>query len=474
MNKAGILRITKSVAFELFGANACRLAMAAHQEGRSSDTLPPRAKLAFRWLRVLNGFVPLASLMKQQEKAEIERSQVYDRHLLNLMVNRAYDLPAVEVDNNAPRRINILVPAFTVSTISAGFFGVFNVAIFIAKLGYRVRLVLFDNFYYVEDEFRQALSKFPSMENLFDQLEVEYIGARDRPLVVSPSDNCVATVWYSAYFAEKISGATGNGPFLYLIQDYEAAFHPFNSQYCIARNSYNFRYHTLASSASLLNYLLVNGIVSKFDDLKAISFDNACSSSIYPASEFLQRKRSRKKKFVFYSRPAVNRNMFELAALSLIDAFGKGAFAGGDWEFYGMGIGNATVQLAEGVEVKQLPRMSLAEYEEVTKTFDLCLTLMSSPHPSLIPMDLAASGAIVVTNTFETKTSDFLRQISGNIIAAEPDLGSLSDAIAEGARRTEDLDARYENAEINWPGSWDETWSDSHRDFIREVFGSVN
>jgi len=412
--------------------------------------------------------------MKQQEKAEIERSQVYDQHLLSLMLNRAYDLPEVKVDNGAPKRINVLVPAFTVSTISAGFFGVFNVALFIAKLGYRVRLVLFDNFYYVEDEFRQALAKFPSMENLFDLLEVEYIGARERPLVVSPVDNSVATVWYSAYFAQKISEATGTNPFLYLIQDFEAAFHPFNSQYCVARNSYDFRFHTLASSASLLDYLVKYNIIDVSNGLRALSFNNACSSSIYPVDEFLKLKNSRKKRFVFYSRPAVNRNMFELAALSLIDAFKKGAFSDGEWDFYGMGIGNATVKLSEEVEVKQLPRMSLKEYEEVTKTFDLCLTLMSSPHPSLIPMDLAASGAIVVTNTFETKTPDFLRNISGNIIAAKPDLKSLSDAIVAGVERTNDLESRYSSAEIKWPRSWSETWSGSHEVFIREVFGHAD
>lgn len=470
MSKAGVLRIMKMIAFEALGPYACRLALATLRENKSPASLPLRVKIAFYALKVVNVFMPLSKMMREQEKSEIERPQVYDSHLLNLMVNRAYDLPDVVVDPNAPKRINVLVPAFTLNTISAGFFGVFNIALFIKQQGFQVRMVLFDNFYYVEEEFRQALKKFPSMENLLDEVEVEYIGSRVNPLVVSPHDNSVATVWYSAYFADKIASHTGGKPFLYLIQDYEAAFYPFNSLYCIARNSYDFKYHTLSSSKTLLEYLKRDQIISSDTEYKSLSFDNAYSSSIYPKDEFLKEKRSNKKRFVFYSRPAVNRNMFEMAALALIDAYSKGAFDSDEWEFYGMGIGNTTVQLANGVEVMQLPRMPLDEYEAVTKTFDLCLTLMSSPHPSLIPMDLAASGAIVVTNTFETKTPEYLRGISGNIIPAHPGLYELSAAIQEGVLRTNDVSARYENSKINWPKSWDETWTDNHRSFIKEIF----
>lgn len=470
MSKAVFFRIAKAAAFEVLSPYACRLAIATLRERKSPRNLPSRVKFAYYTLKFFSVFISLSSLMREQEKSEIERPQVYDEQLLNLMINRAYDMPEVVVNDEAPVRINVLVPAFTISTISAGFFGVFNVALYIAQQGYRVRLVLFDNFYYLEDEFRKALKKFPSMENLFELLEIEYIGSRFDPLIVSPKDNCVATVWYSAYFADKIAKLTGGRPFLYLIQDFEAAFHPFNSQYCIARNSYDFNYHTLSSSSALLKYLEVNSIIPTGQHIRSMSFDNAYSSSIYSKEQFFAEKKKDKKRFVFYSRPAVNRNMFEMAALALIDAFKKGAFDEGDWEFYGMGIGNTTVRLAEGVEVTQLPRMPLDEYEAITKTFDLCLTLMSSPHPSLIPMDLAASGAIVVTNTFETKTPEYLIGISKNIIPAHPGLHQLSSAIIEGVERTKNISDRYEGATVSWPKSWAETWTDSHRDFILGVF----
>lgn len=470
MIKSAVLRIIKTTAFEVFGPYACRLALSTHHEAGSPARLPIRARLAYYALQVMSLLIPLPRLMRDQEQAEIERPQIYDEHLLNLMVNRIYNLPDVQVDPEAPRRINVLVPAFTISTLSAGFFGVFNTALFIAGQGYRVRLVLFDNFNYDAGQLRESLSDFPALETLFERLEIEYIGARTQPLYVSPRDNCVATVWYSAYFAEKIAGLTGNRPFLYLIQDFEAAFYPFNSLYCMARRSYALRYHTLASSSALLAYLKCQALISDDPQLRSISFDNACSSSLYPAEHFLQEKTRPGKRLVFYSRPAVNRNMFEMAALALIGAFKQGAFAAEPWEFYGMGIGNTTVQLAPGVAVRQLPRMSLQEYQNVTKTFDLCLTLMSSPHPSLVPIDLAAAGAIVVTNTFETKTADYLTAISANIIPAAPELHALTQALVEGVRRTADIDARLRHANVRWPRHWSETWSAGHRALIDEVF----
>jgi hypothetical protein len=63
------------------------------------------------------------------------------------------------------------------------------------------------------------LNNFPSFSTLFEEVEVEYIGARKEPLVVSPFDGVIATVWYSAYFAEKIQKLVNPKPFLYLIQD---------------------------------------------------------------------------------------------------------------------------------------------------------------------------------------------------------------------------------------------------------------
>ncbi|WP_139110663.1 hypothetical protein [Acidithiobacillus thiooxidans] len=396
-------------------------------------------------------------------------SKLYDAHVLHLSMNRVYDLPDVEVSLQRKKTVNVLVPAFDFASISAGFFGVFQVARYFKTCGHNVRLVLFDNFYFNLAEFEKKFQSYPGMENLFTELEIEYIGDRKSPLQISSDDVCIATVWYSAYFARKITEYTTPKKFVYLIQDYESAFFPGGSFFSLAEATYSFDYFALFSSESLMNYFLNNDIGGiRKRELYYIFFNNACSAKLLSKEEFFKiNKTKNKRKLVFYSRPIVNRNMFELTALAIAEAFNRGILDPDKWDCIGMGLGDAKVQMESGITSTVLPRMNLKEYIDKVAEFDICVTLMASPHPSMIPMDLAGSGAIVVTNTFHTKTSSYFSSISRNIISSPPTLPDLLDAIAKAAIRCEDIASRYENAQgMNYPRNWSEVFGPSHRDFV--------
>jgi len=429
---------------------------------RSAQATGLLARLRSEYLRVSHG---------------TPRHDVYNKHYLNLTLNRVYDLPDVEVDPTRPRTVNVLVPAFDFSSMSAGFFGVFHVAQFVRRIGYNVRLVLFDNFYFNHEEFRVRFRDYPGMESLLDDLELVYIGDRTAPLRVSRDDTCIATVWYSAWFARKIADATGSAaPFLYLIQDYETRFFPGNSLAALAEQSYSFNYFALFSTEPLRDYFLRNDIGRIGSDGKSHAyFNNACSSRLVERSAFRALNEAKKKRrIVFYSRPVVDRNMFELAALTLIRAFEDGIFDHEEWECVGMGLGEAVISFGDGTTTTALPRMTLREYQEAVAEFDICLTLMASPHPSLVPMDLAGSGAVVVTNTFETKTASYLEGLSGNIIPAEPDVAALLAALRIARDRCDDLDGRHRNAStMAYPRDWSQSFQAHHRDFIVRHFGPV-
>lgn len=404
--------------------------------------------------------------------ASAPANHVYDAHYLQLRLNRIYDMPDVVVDTARPRTVNVLVPAFDFRSMSAGFFGVFQTALFFGRLGFHVRLVLFDNFYFDRDKFRELLAGYPGLEELFDRCETEYIGERKAPLAVNPADICVATVWYSAYFAEKIHRSLDRKDFIYLIQDYEAAFYPGSSASTQADLSYDMNYTPLFSSRSLRDQFLkadIGGLAS--GQRPTTYFNNACSSSLPQRQDFLAAKRlPRRKRLAFYSRPVVDRNMFELAALVLAKAFERGILNAEEWDCFGMGLGEGVVQLAEGLTTTTLPRMNLTEYLATVPSFDLCLTLMASPHPSMIPMDLGCSGAIVVTNTFQTKTSEYLTSLCENIISAPPHLDALLDALAEAVRRTDDLEARYDAAKRStFPRDWAQSFTAEHEAFFRMI-----
>jgi hypothetical protein len=166
--------------------------------------------------------------------------------------------------------------------------------------------------------------------------------------------------------------------------------------------------------------------------------------------------------------------MFELGARALIEAWNRGYFESGhNWELYGIGIGNVEIYLDARSKLIQLPRMSLAEYEEKISEFDICLSLMASPHPSITPFDLAGVGAIVVTNQFENKTAEYFRPISGNIIVSTPDVMSLADCIGTAISRVDDMESRFDNAaSMNYPRDWQSVWHDDHKRLVHRLFGA--
>jgi len=392
----------------------------------------------------------------------------YDERTLNVETRNVFDLPEVRISEARPQTLNVLVPAFTMDTISAGFFGVFAFAIFAARSGLRVRLVLFEHFLYDERHFRESLKHYSGISDLLDKVEVTYIGHRTTPLLISPRDLAVATVWYSAYLADAIRRNCSAKYFMYLIQDYEAAFHPQNSNFVLADNSYKMPYRPWFSTIPLRDFFLEKGLYAGEEWLDYCVYQNACSPARDPTAFIAQKAESVRRNFVFYCRPAVSRNLFHLGALSIIKAFRNGAFESGhNWFFYGMGIQNTEIHLSATTKLVQLPRMSLEDYQQRIGDFDLGLALMASPHPSLVPFDLAGSGCVVVTNSFDAKTPKFFAGISTNILCASPDLDSLVEFIALGVRKSSSLEQRLLGAKINYPSNWNDCWTDQHRRFLR-------
>jgi len=405
---------------------------------------------------------------------EVTQLQVFSSETVHQLLNRIYDMPDVIVDPTRRKTVNVLVPAFEFRSMSAGFFGVFQAARLLKDCGHHVRLVMFDNFRFDADAFAKSFKDYPGLEDTLDALECEYIGERKDPLRVSPADDCVATVWYSAYLAEKIMRRIGGRPFLYLIQDYETNFYAANSLFALADRTYDMNYHALFSTTVLQQFFIdrdIGHMVSR--GLKHIHFNNACASARPERRTFLARAGNKNKRtLAFYSRPIVNRNMFELGAVTLIESVRAGILDPDRWEFRGIGLGSCVIRLTEDAELLQIPRTSLKEYQRIITDFDVGLTLMASPHPSMVPFDLAGCGTVVVTNSFLNKDQAYFEGLAPNVICREPHLPALMDGLAEAVARAEDVEARYQGAlDMAYPRSWSQTWTDAHRTFVKEALG---
>jgi hypothetical protein len=104
----------------------------------------------------------------------------------------------------------------------------------------------------------------------------------------------------------------------------------------------------------------------------------------------------------------------------------------------------------------------------VLRDHDVGLALMYTPHPSLVPIEMASAGMLTVTNTFENKTAEALAGISPNLIAAEPAIDAVADALCAATAAAGDVQARVRGSRIDWPRDWDDAFGD---DLIARIAG---
>ncbi len=162
--------------------------------------------------------------------------------------------------------------------------------------------------------------------------------------------------------------------------------------------------------------------------------------------------------FLFYARPWNNRNLFLRGMAAINSALEQGVLDPKRWEFYFVGRDLEEIRLPCGVKPTLLQNLPWPDYVALVRRVDLGLSLMYTPHPSYPPLDLAAAGAVVVTNRYGLKTS--LSHYSPNILCVDPGVESLVSAIAEGATLAADRPRRWANHARNQLGrNWQESFA---------------
>jgi hypothetical protein len=249
----------------------------------------------------------------------------------------------------------------------------------------------------------------------------------------------------------------------------------------MALESYGFPHYAIFSTEILRDYFRQNGLGvyregEDVGDRNSLAIENALLRFEVDAARM--RVRGGKKRFLYYARPEEHaaRNMFELGVMALSRVIRDGYMDGGEWEFYGIGSVEAVdrrVTLGEGAYMRLMPKMSLNEYRDFLPGFDVGMSLMLSPHPSIVPLEMAAAGMWVVTNTFANKTAESLRRISGNMIAVEPTVEGLERGLVEAVAKVGDYEGRERGARVNWSQDWKDTFNREKREkikrFVREI-----
>jgi glycosyltransferase involved in cell wall biosynthesis len=369
------------------------------------------------------------------------------------------------VRDDAPRRVNILIPTIDLDHFFGGYIGKLNLAARLADRGIRVRIVTVDPVGALPVSWRQRLEAYSGLAGLFDRVEVEF-GRESQGVEVSRSDAFIATTWWTAHIAGDAVRQLGVGRFLYLIQEYEPFTFPMGTYAALAAESYRFPHFALFSTELLRDYFRRRQIgvyaegATRGDEASA-AFENAITSIRQPTTAELSGRTRRK--LLFYARPEphASRNMFELGMLALDHAAQEGVFADG-WGLYGIGTVDSQrrLALASGTFLELIPRREQGTYADLLREHDVGLALMYTPHPSLVPIEMASAGMLTVTNSFENKTAEAMAAISSNLITVEPSLEGIAGGLRDAADRVRDFDGRVRGSNVRWSRGWGQSFED--------------
>jgi glycosyltransferase involved in cell wall biosynthesis len=369
------------------------------------------------------------------------------------------------VNEDAPRRVNLLIPTVDLEHLFAGYIGKFNLARRLAERGARVRIVTVDPTPPLPRGWGRRLESYEGLAGLTDRVEIVF-GRESPGIEASSSDAFVVTTWWTAHIARRALQDLGGERFLYLIQEYEPFTFPMGSYAALARESYEMPHRALFSSELLRDWFRLERIgvyagSAEAGDSSSAAFENAITSVAAPSVAELSGRRPRR--LLFYARPEPHaaRNMFELGVLALSRSIEEGAFQRG-WELRGIGTleSGRRLVLAGGAQLELLPRAGQREYAGLLRDHDLGLALMYTPHPSLVPIEMAAAGMLVVTNSFANKTQDALAAISSNLIAAPPTIEGVAGALREAVSAIDDVERRERGSEVRWSRDWESSLSD--------------
>ena len=375
-------------------------------------------------------------------------------------IHRNIEGLTLDVSSEHPKRINLLLATINFDYVFGGYIGMFNLALRLKREGFRPRIILHEETSWDILDWKAKIQRYPGLTTLFDDVEVISRFSRDIPVAASPDDRFIATNCWAAHIAHNTVGSLSERRFLFMAQEYEPFFLPMNSISALFQQAYDLPQVTLFSTELLRDFFRSERIGvfagSGGDDRSAV-FSNAVQR-FRPSKATMERAA---KRLLFYARPEEHaaRNLFELGIMALSKLVRDARVDLSRWTFHGLGsLGGHDLVLAEGVVMELVPKVSLSEYIDRMPSFDVGLSLMMTPHPSLVPIEMAAAGMWVVTNTFANKTAERLDAISSNIMGVAPTVDAIVDGLVDAIGRADRLDDRLAGAAVRWPSDWEDAF----------------
>jgi len=346
-----------------------------------------------------------------------------------------------------PRRITLVTDSINAGSLYGGVATAIILAAELAKATDRKLRVL-------------TRTESPHQDNLQDVLKnanvdcegsIEFV--RSSPTVprevdVGDGDTFLTTSWWTTHACRKV---VSSDRIVYLLQEDERDFYPAGDDRLRCADVFRDEHIRFVINTKLLrDHLVAEG----YDNIgrNGCWFDPAFPLSTY----YPEPSSGAKMNFFFYARPHNVRNLFYRGIEAIDEAVQQGVLDPNAWQFHFVGK-DLDPELANLPFHPTLAQnLAWSDYTALVRRMDLGLSLMYTPHPSYPPLDLAASGSVVVTNRYGLKQD--LSAYSNNIICADSDVASLVQAIGAGvalARDKERRAANYRNSTIgrDWSAS---------------------
>ncbi len=362
----------------------------------------------------------------------------------------------VEVRPGLAPTLNVLLPSLRKQDLTGGPNTALNLTFRLAARGVPVRYIATDQELDADDNYLRAhLRSVSGMDAPVENVEFRSGRDRGRPLVLGSDDVLCGTAWWTVQMIKEIQPQLHSRRFFYLIQDYEPAMYAWSTRQALALETYSLDYYGIICGRLLADFLAKEHVgrfaEPGFSD-QCVTFEPAVDPRrFFPRFE---EQAARKKRLLFYARPQAPRNLFEMGLVALKLAVAQGAFSPTEWEIDFIGGDGPAADLGCGVVIKPIAWCDYDAYPRLLQTADVGLSLMLSPHTSYPPLEMAACGATVVTNTFAVKTAERLRRISPNLLPVEPRVEDIAAGLCAAAARADQLPERFAGTVLDVPQDW--------------------
>lgn len=319
--------------------------------------------------------------------------------------------------------LTVLVPTLNPTEVFAGIVTAFDIGLGLAARGFRVRFICTDLPMSSPGASRAfLLRRLPSGVPIETAARVSlHCGIHSPTLSAHRGDVFLATAWWTAHIAQKLilEHRLEQSRFFYLVQDFEPNFYPWGSEFADAMASYDFDFEPIFNTTLLRNYFAAQSFGFANED--ALAFHPSIDIARY-ADAPRPLRAAGPRRLALYGRPEVARNMYP-SAIEALAGFVKAEGLGPqDIELVSIGLSHAPVELPGGLQLTSLGKLPWEEYPAYLRSVDVGLSLMYSPHPSHPPIEMAASGVRVVTNSFGPKNLSLLSPAIASVPASVPEI----------------------------------------------------